>query len=651
MIPNYRTNFLEQSNDFLLHLPGASWIAIDLEMTGIQMPNSKMPSKDETPAERYQTIKKVPEKYSIIQLGICLFHQAGAYETDTVNACQFLVRKYKFTIFPGERGGREVVLNPSAIHFLKDNNMNFDTWVSAGIPFVLPESADEAVDVFIKKQRSIRDWSPSLPESSAPSLSAREKIVLTREEDKRFHARTMAQVREWLDAPISERRQSNSTYPPEGASILLPECNGFLRRSLYESISHEYPYLVTETENNCIRVWRLTPEELILRNKRLLSEGFKDLIQEKVGAYRIFLALTKACRGDVKLTKTERILLSPEASDWMLEENMAFNPHESWASTVHQTLHPTTGQIQPKPIVVHNGLMDLLFLLTHFHSPTLPSDWGDCKSLIRLHFPVVYDTKCMASYYSITDNPRARTQLSSVYEQVIANNPQWDMVFQTGNGRDEQAHDAAFDAYMTGVAFCGLSFTIHNQCKIPAVETSTQFALWGMNDLELAKNFYGCNTLYFFASPYVIDLDSSGSDDPFRKGMSKFSTFKMSGFDKAVKNSDIHQCMSQLTDSCNRRINYELFWIDDNTIIIAVVIREFEHREHMFDEHGAIVKNALYKFFGETVSVEPVTCSAHFPTTTTKTKHSLASWLWSFFGTKDDPKDGDDTRPAKRRRI
>ena len=170
---------------------------------------------------------------------------------------------------------------------------------------MLPESAEVAVDDFVKKQREIRDWSPAPPTS--PTSSTRRKVVLTREEDRRFHAQTMAQVREWLDAPISHRRQSNATYPPEeGASILLPECNSFLRRSLYEAISHEYPYLITETEHGRIRAWRLTPDELKLRSKRLLIEGFKDLIQEKVGAYRIFLALSKAARGDGKLSKTER---------------------------------------------------------------------------------------------------------------------------------------------------------------------------------------------------------------------------------------------------------------------------------------------------------------------------------------------------------
>ena len=62
------------------HLPNANFISIDEEMTGIFLPpsstsnNSKF-RKDDTPAKRYKLLKKIPEHYSILQLGICLFEE------------------------------------------------------------------------------------------------------------------------------------------------------------------------------------------------------------------------------------------------------------------------------------------------------------------------------------------------------------------------------------------------------------------------------------------------------------------------------------------------------------------------------------------------------------------------------------------------
>lgn len=634
---------MEQSNDFLRHLPGASWIAVDLEMTGIQVPNSKRPSKEEPPSERYRnSLKEVPERYSIIQLGICLFHQAGTVETEAANGAQFMVRKYKFMLFPpaGDRytPSREVTLNPSAIHFLKENNMNFDTWVTSGIPFVVKETATAAADFFVKKHKTIRNWKPQ----EAVAWSDRKGVVLTREEDKQFHARAMASLREWLDAPIPNqcRTADGSSVPvTEGISILLPQCNTFLRRALYESIGRDYPYLVTETHQERIRVWRLTPVELKQRNERMLREGFEELIQEKVGAYRIFLALTKACRGEPITTRAEQILMSPHAGEWMLEDQVAGTVPGNFPFNA-----------LPKPIVVHNGLMDMLFLLTHFHAPTLPDDWAECKALIHSYFPILYDTKCMASQYSMREHPRARTHLASVYEQAIASNPQWELVFQSGTGQDDQAHDAAFDAYMTGVAFCGLSFTIQDQCKVPPVQTSTRFALWDwVLDLEFPKSLYGCNKLFFFASPYVIDLESPGPTDPFRKGFSPISCFRMTGFDKSVNNSDINRCLSSLTDSNNNRISYETMWVDDDTVVIAVLIREFHHNEDLFKEQGKIVKEALQSSFGKAVTIGLLTSAF-----AKEENRKRSFWnLWGLLGSTSEPAKVDDMdeRPGKRRRI
>jgi hypothetical protein len=58
------------------------------------------------------------------------------------------------------------------------------------------------------------------------------------------------------------------------------------------------------------------------------------------------------------------------------------------------------------PIIVHNGLMDLLFLMTHFHHPILPETWQEAKALVHSFFPKVCDTKylaeecCPISYHS-----------------------------------------------------------------------------------------------------------------------------------------------------------------------------------------------------------------------------------------------------------
>jgi hypothetical protein len=76
-------NFPQQSNDFIKNIPNASFIAIDEEMSGIQLPffMSTRLAKDETPEDRYPSFKQVSERYSIIQLGVSLFEKVSGSST------------------------------------------------------------------------------------------------------------------------------------------------------------------------------------------------------------------------------------------------------------------------------------------------------------------------------------------------------------------------------------------------------------------------------------------------------------------------------------------------------------------------------------------------------------------------------------------
>lgn len=600
-----KSNFLEQTNDFIHHLHNASWIAIDEEMTGISLPPSESTrlNKEDSPDVRYHAMKGVPERYSIIQLGICLFEQASTSETETNNSSSFHVHRYKFTLFPPADPSisREVTLSPSSIHFLLQNNMNLDTWVREGIPFCTGDAATKLVEKFIDKQVELQAPPVMVPPGS------RRTVVLTKEQDKLFHARVISSLREWMDAPVDTHLGGgmdgdiggdvDEDPNGEGVSFLLPRCNSFLRRSLYEAIEREYPSLVLETQNEQIRVWRLTDEERERRKQRLLVEGYSQLIQEKIGAWRVFLALTKACTGEPIMDKFEQAILAPTAQA-ALEDFV-----------------PNTYLSERKiPLVVHNGLMDLLFLMTHFVSQKLPDSWAECKLLIHSHFPVIYDTKILATEYSLRDNPRSRTHLSAVYQQTIENNPEWERTFHLNNPLDEQLHDAAYDAHLTGVAFCGLSYVIQDQCKVPPVEASTRFALWDCNDdFDFPRWLYGRNKLYFHLSPYTIDLESPTSD-PLGRGLSHESTFRVAEIDPSVSSRDIVTCLSGLTDSRNQLVNFDVIWVDDTTFLVGAQILDHHHDPERFKEHGKLILNALRTRFCHGETIQPLLRPVKGPT-------------------------------------
>lgn len=141
---NWHLLGLQKSNEFIQNVRKASFIAIDEEMSGIQVPTlegSKL-KKDDAPEDRYPvSTKQVSERYSIIQLGICLFEQVSGSSNfhvvrqrtgidcrprmDTIRALTtFFQRRYKFTLFPSPEVSitREVVLSPSSVKFLCEEN-------------------------------------------------------------------------------------------------------------------------------------------------------------------------------------------------------------------------------------------------------------------------------------------------------------------------------------------------------------------------------------------------------------------------------------------------------------------------------------------------------------------------------------------------
>lgn len=289
--------------------------------------------------------------------------------------------------------------------------------------------AEHLLDKFLEdeEEKLAKEAKPE----TIPSFDDRKRVQLRRLEDQQFHARAMSTLREWLDTPSSP-----SPEDQEGTSLLLPPCNSFMRRALYESISSEYgTLLVLETvrQNNQIKVWRLTPTERVQRNDRLRREGFERLLLEKVGAWRVFLALHLACSGSDVQTRAEHMALSMD-----VDEAMA-----PWEQATDKRIG------RKVPLIVHNGLQDLLFLMTHFHRNELPDSWPECKSLLHSYFPIIYDTKLMATEHCHRDTVRGRTHLGALYELALIAYPRWNRAFTSNSSTDlgEQLHDAGFDAY------------------------------------------------------------------------------------------------------------------------------------------------------------------------------------------------------------
>eukprot|EP00986_Skeletonema_menzelii_P004331 scaffold1464_cov149-Skeletonema_menzelii.AAC.27 len=639
MVNVTKSNFLEQLRDLLLHLPTSSFVSIDEEMTGISLPGSRnsRPNKVELPSERYtKLLKEVPERYAILQVGVALFHKNPKYkdpakgsdsggggspsrarasssaaeeeqrllanggdsdvmehafmhregalnqdeledltereeenEADRLNEeepsqPEFTSRIYNFYIFPSARSDRELTLNPSTIKFLMENNMDFNKVFEEGIPFTTVKNAE------VLKERYFRKHNDEAKKNGDKTPTKKDKVMLTSTNDIAFVARVMANLREWIDSDDSNLQ--NVINGQEGTSLVLPPCNAFLRRCLYETIEAEYSGLLLEradlspnagpTARNQIRVIRLTPEERKRRENRLKVEEWEKLLQGNLGFTTVFQAISDVCNGRV-LTK-ERI------------EGFLDGSFPSPSVPLDEGCNGR--QI---PLIVHNGLMDLMFLLTHCHDPSLPSNFEETKMRIRHYFPSIFDTKVMSTEYSDAQIKGGSTALGDLFDTLKVVDASENFLFPTisnqeNGGSEGQAHEAAWDAYMTGSVFNALGKRILEGKNVLNLDLTFNSLLNESSD-SLLRDYLGMNMIYMHMSLYTIDLESTsgpaGLHDPLSSGLSIDTTFHVSGITTSVSTRDIIQALMAgsegESDDILRELKYDIIWVDDSSFFVG----------------------------------------------------------------------------------
>jgi len=587
-------------------------------MTGINVEKGR-PPKTVTPSDRYPILKQAPERYSLLQWGICLFFEMeGGWE----------YQRYNFHVFPDD--DRDIVLDTSSMKFLNNNGMSWDQWARKGISFLTTDEALKEVTRFCEEQQAKMN-SPALPKSPSANETVTRNIQLTRTADVQFAARAMADLREWLDSSTE-------------TTIVLPECSSFLRRALYESIGKEYPHLELENAGpdlpNRIRVWRLTEKEREEREFTRRAEAWEKM-QHKIGLWRVMEALRLVGLGYSYDQLRNTVLWSSKCKH--IEDWIPYDPSDEWT--------PLGKKI---PIVVHNGFMDICFLLTHFHVKKLPETLPECKQIIRHYFPSVYDTKFMVSECrGVGVNADERSVLAALYERrcLPAFRRTIHRMEEPEDGEVEednptQEHEADYDAFMTGCVYISLCKSIQT-----VIRRGQSSCMAHLSDPREANAWFGRNRLYQY-SIYSMDLEAE--IDPLHKGMRPDCTYCVSDIDPSIKTRDVVHMLAAVLDSEQRTVNYDIIWLNDTSFLVATNFQALhDHNGHVLDnetvaglltEHGILIRARLSNNFSKIMTLEE---QMDLQNTGSKKPGFLGGWWNALFGSKR----GDGDRPRKRRRT
>lgn len=428
-----KENFAETLPELEVALQDCEFATIDFEMSGISLPGnsgSSRPNYGDTPQERYAKTYPISSRYNIVQMGVCIFSKVPDEKTKSKKGEEakketLIARPFNFYTFAAE--GEDVVLSLSAMHFLKDQGMDFNKWVRQGVSYT--NEAGEAY--LVKKMEQEREQDRQDAEAAAAAAagggeaSEKSRIKLTRAADIDFVKAQMEMVTAWVKTEKVEGSGKGTEEEVREAArrfkeLSLTRTNAFLRRVLFEAIGAAYPEIVTEARNNQVILMRLSEAEK--KERDAAREAARQAkLTSKVGMRLVFKAIG-ACG---------------------------------------------------KPLVVHNGMHDLLFMMSAFNKP-LPETLIDLKGQLSECFPntIIYDTKYISTREELLGKTLGTdTGVEGLYHTLVVEEDKKEkgagigpkLVLAEGfekyagggegGGGGGYAHEAGYDAYLTGAIF------------------------------------------------------------------------------------------------------------------------------------------------------------------------------------------------------
>lgn len=374
-------NFTEQLVEkFQTDVANSSFIAIDLEMTGISFPN-KSENGSDTVAFRYSKIRGVASTFGIIQVGVSVFNSTDKNAT-----------VYNFYVFPRPvtEGTVDsiplVTLCSASTNFNKSHGMDFGRWINKGLTYVNGETEKKLRESLIDDvEAGNKAWDRFFGSWQA------DDSIKELEEYKSQEVRILQEV----EAMIND----DSVF-----SYKVPFVHGGQKwlKSIVATVREKFPQL------------RMVEE---------VSGGGSSRVLTKKSAEKIF--------GDyIGFRRVWNIITRID-----------------------------------KPVVFHNGFLDLVFCYQAFENE-LPNTLTEFKKSLRTLFPGgVFDTRLIAieSNLSMAGSAALETlgDMFAAKDITVTGSGKYDTMAMQDDV-EHKFHEAGYDALLTGKVFLGLSEKLNN---------------------------------------------------------------------------------------------------------------------------------------------------------------------------------------------
>lgn len=181
--------------------------------------------------------------------------------------------------------------------------------------------------------------------------------------------------------------------------------NSYQRRLVHQLVETEYPGLTTRSQSHFIQIRPFDKER-----EKALSEQFVTRAQERIGKQIGFRWVAEALVGG-DLSRLDPSFLKP-----IMPHLQGDAEQEKLEKLSDQIKHQVKSH---RPVLVgHNVFTDLIYFCRCFLGP-LPDTVEEFQVMVHRLFPVVMDTKYLATYDCGSINPRSSlAELSDNYTQI-----------------------------------------------------------------------------------------------------------------------------------------------------------------------------------------------------------------------------------------
>ncbi|KAL3473972.1 CAF1 family ribonuclease [Aspergillus californicus] len=420
---------------FPYHLPkmledlaSSNFVAIDFEFSGITNTFQGRAGPLRSLQQRYQEVVAGADKYQILQVGMTFCHEDA-------EGAKYTLKPYNLYLSPiidrKLEVDRDWSFQSSAIEFLLGNRFNMDSLYKVGVPYISRDEEAKAIKKAVERQSQ---------------TSNRLDVKETDHESLAFLQLARNIVDNWL--ALGDKRDDYLNIPPPTRQIELQALEGmpsalnrFQKRLVHQLIEVEYPGFVTIGRPSWVQIIEYDEDrEKMVRDNRV--QWMRDRVWKETGFRWVAEALAG---GDLSH-------LGPQYFHTMKANTLSHGQSlEGFADQFKEQL-----KSHRPALVGHNLFTDLIYFFRCFFG-SLPERVEDFQSMVHEHFPVLIDTKYLATHDCGSINPTS--SLQEINDSLLKIPKPTMSIHQHFARYNNQKvdHEAGYDSLLTAQVFIKLS--------------------------------------------------------------------------------------------------------------------------------------------------------------------------------------------------